>query len=78
MAEQGYAMDDGEYLMGVTAIAAPIIVRDLPLSALWSVAFSSSLTDESRDEIIEHVKRTASQIESALRKDSPTSHSRSD
>lgn len=71
VAERGYAMDDGEYLMGVTAIAAPINVGDLPLSALWSVAFSSSLTEEKRDSIIEQVKATASEIESSLRKEGP-------
>ncbi len=71
VAERGYAMDDGEYLMGVTAIAAPIVVRDLPLSALWLVAFSSSLTEEKREKIIEHVKATAVQIENSLRKENP-------
>lgn len=68
VAERGYALDEGEYLMGVTAIAAPITVDDLPMSAIWSVAFSSSLTEEKRDELIEHVKATANEIESSLRK----------
>ena len=65
--QQGYAMDEGEYLMGVTAIAAAIRADDLPLSALWLVAFSSSLTGEKRDSLIEHVKATAHQIENTLR-----------
>lgn len=69
--EKGYAIDDGEYLMGVTAIGAPITVDDLPLSALWSVAFSSSLTDERSERIIDEVKRAASAIETALRKSRP-------
>ena len=71
VAEKGYAMDDGEYLMGVTAIAAAIRVEDLPLSALWSVAFSSSLTKENRDQIIVQVKRAANTIESTLRRKTP-------
>jgi DNA-binding IclR family transcriptional regulator len=70
VADQGFAMDEGEYLMGVTAIAAAIRSDDLPLSALWLVAFSSSLTKEKRDLLIESVKATANQIESALRKKS--------
>jgi IclR family KDG regulon transcriptional repressor len=69
--EMGYAIDDGEYLMGVTAIAAAIPVDGLPLSALWSVAFSSSLTEEKRRDLIEHVKATAHEIESTLRKEGP-------
>jgi len=67
----GYAIDDGEYLMGVTAIAAAIPVDGLPLSALWSVAFSSSLTEEKRRDLIEQVKATAHEIESTLRKEGP-------
>jgi DNA-binding IclR family transcriptional regulator len=68
VAEMGYAMDDGEYLIGVTAIAAPIRVEGLPLSALWSVAFSSSLSREKRDWIIEQVRETAGEIERSLKK----------
>ncbi len=71
VAARGYAMDDGEYLMGVTAIAAPISAPDLPLSALWSVAFSSSLTDETRVDLIRDVKSTADEIERSLRKENP-------
>jgi DNA-binding IclR family transcriptional regulator len=69
--DMGYAIDDGEYLMGVTAIAATIPVDGLPLSALWSVAFSSSLTEEKRRALIDHVKATAHEIESTLRKEGP-------
>jgi len=71
VAARGYAMDEGEYLMGVTAIAAVIRADDLPLSALWLVAFSSSLTEEKRDRLIEQVKATADQIENALREKNP-------
>lgn len=71
VAERGYAMDEGEYLTGVTAIAASINVDELPLSALWLVAFSSSLTQERRDRLIEHVRATANEIESSLRKEGP-------
>ncbi|MBW2057387.1 MAG: IclR family transcriptional regulator [Deltaproteobacteria bacterium] len=71
VSERGFAFDDGEYLMGVTAVAAPIVVDGYPLSALWSVAFSSSLTDERRERIIEEVRRAAGTIEKALRKSRP-------
>jgi len=71
VAGRGYAIDEGEYLMGVTAIAAPITVDNLPLSALWSVAFSSSLSEERRDRIIDEVKRAANAIESTLRGSRP-------
>jgi DNA-binding IclR family transcriptional regulator len=64
--EMGYAIDEGEYLMGVTAIAAPISAGGIPLSALWSVAFSSGLGEERKRDLVEGVKNTARQIESAL------------
>jgi DNA-binding IclR family transcriptional regulator len=65
----GYAIDEGEYLIGVTAIAAAIKVEGLPLSALWSVAFSSSLTEEKRRDLIKEVRTTACEIERSLRKE---------
>jgi DNA-binding IclR family transcriptional regulator len=71
VAERGYAMDDGEYLMGVTAVAAAIRADGLPLSALWSVAFTSSLSEGKREELVETVKATAREIERALREKGP-------
>ena len=69
--DTGYAIDEGEYLMGVTAIAAAVKVDGFPLSALWSVAFSSSLSEERRRDLIECVKATAREIRVTLRKETP-------
>ena len=57
----------GEYLEGVTAVAAAIRGEDFPLSAIWSVAFSSSLSEEKQSRLIPGVQATARSIERALR-----------
>jgi DNA-binding IclR family transcriptional regulator len=48
---QGFAIDDGEYLPGVRAVAAPLDNRrGLPL-AVWVVGFSTSMSDDRLGEI---------------------------
>jgi DNA-binding IclR family transcriptional regulator len=69
VARKGYAIDEGEYLMGVTAVAAPIRVSGIPQSALWSVAFSSGLVDSQRENLIDQVTATTYEIENNLRKE---------
>jgi DNA-binding IclR family transcriptional regulator len=43
--EQGYAIDDEEYLRGIRAVAAPIRYREATVAAMWVVGFVSNLTD---------------------------------
>jgi len=65
--ERGYAKDDGEYLEGVTAVAAAIRGDDFPLSAIWSGAFSSNLSEDKHARLIREVETTARDIERTLR-----------
>jgi len=44
--EKGYAVDDEEYLMGVRAVASPLIGLGQLRSAIWAVGFKASLDDE--------------------------------
>jgi IclR family transcriptional regulator, KDG regulon repressor len=44
---QGFAMDDEEYLLGVRAVAAPIVGEGSHLmSAIWAVGFKASLDED--------------------------------
>jgi len=43
--EQGYAVDDEEYIMGVRAVASPIKGLGQLQSAIWAVGFKASLDD---------------------------------
>jgi DNA-binding IclR family transcriptional regulator len=44
--ENGFAMDDEEYILGVRAVAAPIKQAAPLLSAIWVVGFKASLDEE--------------------------------
>jgi len=44
--EKGYAVDDEEYLMGVRAVASPLIGLGQLRSAIWAVGFKASLDDK--------------------------------
>jgi DNA-binding IclR family transcriptional regulator len=64
---KGYAIDDEEYLPGVRAIAAPILVSSLPPAAIWVVGFSSSLDDRKMTRVIPEVRKAAQEISHSMR-----------
>jgi IclR family KDG regulon transcriptional repressor len=43
---QGFATDDEEYILGVRAVAAPIVGRTHLMSAIWAVGFKASLNED--------------------------------
>ncbi len=43
--EKGYAVDDEEYIMGVRAVASPLMGLGQLRSAVWAVGFKASLDD---------------------------------
>jgi DNA-binding IclR family transcriptional regulator len=43
--EKGYAVDDEEYIMGVRAVASPLMGLGQLRSAIWAVGFKASLDD---------------------------------
>jgi DNA-binding IclR family transcriptional regulator len=51
--EKGYAFDDEEYIMGVRAVASPLMGLGQLRSAIWAVGFKASL-DDSRMKTIAH------------------------
>ncbi|MBN1276497.1 MAG: IclR family transcriptional regulator [Deltaproteobacteria bacterium] len=60
--EKGYATDDEEYILGVRAVAAPILGHKNLLSAIWVVGFKASLNDEKMNAVIKETKSAAEAI----------------
>ncbi len=65
--KKGYAIDDEEYMLGVRAIAAPILTNLPPLAAIWAVGFTSGLTDQKLEKVILEIKNTAQEIAQSMR-----------
>ena len=64
--DQGYALDNEEYMEGVKAVAVALgNHRGLPL-AIWVVGFSSSMSNEKLPNITKQTLETSKQIRSAL------------
>jgi DNA-binding IclR family transcriptional regulator len=64
--EQGYGMDNGEYMSGVIAIAAGLNnLRGLPL-AVWIVSVATSIDSGKTDMFIEEIKNFASRLRLSL------------
>ena len=60
--KSGYALDDGEYLQGVRAVAAPIHAPGRPIAAVWVVGFSQSMRAEKMTAIAVETKSAAEAI----------------
>jgi IclR family KDG regulon transcriptional repressor len=58
----GYALDDGEYIQGVRAVAASIHAQGQPMSAIWVVGFTQSMATEEMETIALETKRAADTI----------------
>jgi DNA-binding IclR family transcriptional regulator len=56
--ESGYAVDDEEYIMGVRAVASPLIGLGQLRSAIWAVGFKASL-NETQMEVLARETHTA-------------------
>lgn len=67
--EQGYALDNEEYLPGVKAVAVSLgRPRGLPM-ALWTVGFAGSIDNGMLPEIIKHTIRASRLLQNALNED---------
>jgi DNA-binding IclR family transcriptional regulator len=58
----GYAIDRERYILGVTAVAAPITTIALPPMAIWVVGFSPSFSDKKMEMVIREIKKAAQEI----------------
>ncbi len=60
--EKGYAFDDEEYIMGVRAVASPLLGLGQLRSAIWAVGFKASLDDSKMRSIADETHLAASTI----------------
>ena len=60
--KMGYAVDDEEYILGVRAVASPIMGLGQLMSAIWVVGFKASLDEKKMKTIIRETKKAAEAI----------------
>ncbi|MBW1703028.1 MAG: IclR family transcriptional regulator [Deltaproteobacteria bacterium] len=60
--KMGYAVDDEEYILGVRAVASPIVGLGQLMSAIWVVGFKASLDEKKMKTIIRETKKAAEAI----------------
>ena len=65
--KSGYALDDEEYIQGVRAVAAPINIPGRPMSAIWVVGFTQTMSGERLAAIAGQTKRAADDIARKVR-----------
>ena len=66
--DQGYALDDEEYILGVRAASAPITSLGYLKSALWVVGFKAGLDDERMMTVALETKNAAKKISERIQK----------
>ncbi|MFO8166204.1 MAG: IclR family transcriptional regulator [Thermodesulfobacteriota bacterium] len=64
--EMGYAVDDEEYILGVRAVASPIVGLCQLMSAIWVVGFKASLDEKKMKTLIIMTKKAAEDISSRI------------
>jgi len=64
--EQGYAVDDEEYILGVRAVAAPLLFASSPPAALWVVGFTSTMDDHKMKAVIREIRETVQDVKGFL------------
>ena len=65
--KRGYAIDNEEYLLGVTAVAAPIQTTSLPPAAIWVVMFTPGSHDLKVEKIVQEIQKAAQEVTRLLK-----------
>jgi IclR family KDG regulon transcriptional repressor len=60
--EKGYAVDDEEYILGVRAVASPLIGLGQLRSAIWAVGFKASLDEKKMQTLTTETHKAAKSI----------------
>ena len=58
----GFAVDDEEYILGVRAVASPLMGLGQLRSAIWTVGFKASLDDEKMKTLTGEIQKAAAAI----------------
>ena len=70
--KKGYAVDDEEYILGVRAVASPIVGLGQLMSAIWVVGFKASLSEKKMKAVIKVTKEAAEAIRSRIQEQAGT------
>lgn len=65
--KRGYAIDHEEYLLGVTAVAAPIQNTSLPPAAIWVVMFTPNSHDQKMEKVVLEIQKAAQEVTRLLK-----------
>jgi len=60
--EKGYAVDDEEYILGVRAVASPLMGLGQLRSAIWAVGFKASLDEKKMQTLTAKTQKAAKDI----------------
>ena len=60
--EKGYAVDDEEYILGVRAVASPLMGLGQLRSAIWAVGFKASLDEKKMQTLTAETRKAAKAI----------------
>jgi DNA-binding IclR family transcriptional regulator len=60
--EKGYAVDDEEYILGVRAVASPLMGLGQLRSAIWAVGFKASLDEKKMQTLTTETQKAAKTI----------------
>jgi DNA-binding IclR family transcriptional regulator len=60
--KRGYATDDEEYILGVRAVASPVLEESQLMGVIWAVGFKASLDGEKMGSLIAETRKAADTI----------------
>jgi DNA-binding IclR family transcriptional regulator len=60
--KRGYATDDEEYILGVRAVASPVMEESNLMAVLWAVGFKAGLDEEKMKTLIAETRKAAEAI----------------
>jgi DNA-binding IclR family transcriptional regulator len=60
--EKGYAVDDEEYILGVRAVASPLMGLGQLRSAIWAVGFKASLDEKKMEALTGETQKASKTI----------------